>query len=77
MTKSSDLYSLGLVAYQLLSGGDAFEATSAGALLAKRLTTDPEPLESRASGVPPAVAVVVTRALAREREAAISGRARD
>src|SRR5690606_1307168 len=64
----SDLYALGLVAYEILSGSEPFEATSAGALLAKRLTSDPAPLRERAPEVPVAVAEVVTRALSRERD---------
>ena len=62
----SDIYSLGLVAYELLSGGDAFEATSAGALLAKRLTTQPAPLATAVEGLSLPVASVVMRALERE-----------
>ena len=42
----SDLYALGVVAYQALAGRPPFEASSAHALLAKHLTQEPPPLSS-------------------------------
>jgi tetratricopeptide (TPR) repeat protein len=64
----SDQYALGLVAYEMLSGSEPFEATSAGALLAKRLTSDPAPLSTVAPDMPTPVSDVVMKALARERD---------
>lgn len=63
----SDQYSLGLVAYEMLSGSEPFEATSAGALLAKRLTSDPAPLAAVSPHVSAAVSEVIMKSLARER----------
>jgi serine/threonine-protein kinase len=62
----SDVYSLGLVAYEALAGAAAFEATSPQALLVKQITERPAPLASRAPGVAPAVAAAVERALEKE-----------
>ncbi len=65
----SDLYALGLVGYELLSGAVAFEGGSAGSMLAKRLTSSPDPILARAPNTPPGVAAAVERAVEREPEA--------
>jgi len=49
----SDLYSLGVVGYQMLTGDPPFEAPSTPALLVKHLSERPEPIVSRRRGVPP------------------------
>jgi len=49
----SDLYSLGVVGYQMLTGDPPFEAPSTPALLVKHLSEMPEPIISRVRGVPP------------------------
>jgi len=49
----SDLYSLGVVGYQMLTGDPPFEAVSTPALLVKHLSERPEPIMSRRRGVPP------------------------
>jgi eukaryotic-like serine/threonine-protein kinase len=49
----SDLYSLGVVAYQMLTGDPPFEAPSTPALLVKHLSERPDPISSRRRGVPP------------------------
>jgi serine/threonine protein kinase len=49
----SDLYSLGVVGYQMLTGDPPFEAPSTPALLVKHLSERPEPIMSRRRGVPP------------------------
>jgi serine/threonine-protein kinase len=48
----SDLYSLGVVGYQMLTGDPPFEATSTPAMLVKHLSERPEPIEDRAPNVP-------------------------
>jgi serine/threonine protein kinase len=49
----SDLYSLGVVGYQMLVGDPPFEAPSTPAMLVKHLSERPEPISSRRRGVPP------------------------
>jgi serine/threonine protein kinase len=49
----SDLYSLGVVGYQMLTGDPPFEAPSTPALLVKHLSERPDPIVSRRRGVPP------------------------
>ena len=49
----SDLYSLGIVAYQMLCGDLPFNATNTPALLVKHLSERPVPIEQRCATVPP------------------------
>jgi eukaryotic-like serine/threonine-protein kinase len=54
----TDLYSLGIVAYQMLCGDLPFNATSTPALLVKHLSERPMPIDQRAA-VPPDLARAV------------------
>jgi eukaryotic-like serine/threonine-protein kinase len=49
----SDLYALGIVAYQMLTGQPPFVASSTPAMLVKHLSERPTPLQQRRSDVPP------------------------
>ena len=62
----SDLYSLGVVAYEMVSGRRPFDAESPMDALTQRLTRDPRPLGSAASEVPPDLALAVGRCLQRD-----------
>lgn len=66
----SDVYSLGILTYQLLSGVTPFDAPSPVAMLMKHIHADPPHLlsQSRAAHVPESVADVVMRALAKNPE---------
>jgi tRNA A-37 threonylcarbamoyl transferase component Bud32/predicted esterase len=62
----SDLYSLACLAYEMLTGTAPFTASSAQASLVKALTGSPTRLEELRPEVPPAVAQVIHRAMARD-----------
>ncbi|HYV96296.1 MAG TPA: protein kinase [Gemmatimonadaceae bacterium] len=55
----TDLYSLGVVAYQLLSGEPPFIASSTPAMLVKHLSERPMPLQVKRASVPADLAAVV------------------
>ncbi|MEC7523345.1 MAG: serine/threonine-protein kinase [Myxococcota bacterium] len=66
----SDVYSLGLMVYEMLAGRRPFEASSAIEWAAKHTASAPPPLSSHApaSGLPPHVIQVVMQALEKDRE---------
>ena len=64
----SDLYSLGGVAYNLVSGQAVFEGSTAMETCIKVLEEDPPPLAKAAQGVPSGLADLVMQCLARDPE---------
>ena len=64
----SDMYSLGIVAYQMLAGETPFKATNTPAMLMKHVSEPPAPLRSRRADVPESLASAVERALAKRPE---------
>jgi serine/threonine-protein kinase len=76
----ADLYSLGVVTYQLLSGRLPYEATSLSELALKQQREAPPPLDHLNDDIPPEVARAVSLALAldktqRPRDAMVFGEA--
>ncbi len=66
ITERSDQFSLGVMAYELLTGKRPFRANDPFALLAKIMLEDPVPLRTLAPDVPADLEKVVHRALARD-----------
>ncbi len=62
----SDIYSLGVVLYQMLAGVPPFDGDSAQSILMKQATATPVPIQQHRSEVPPTLAGVVDRALAKD-----------
>ena len=65
----ADIYSLGVVAYQLMSGRLPYEAVSLSELALKQQRESPMPLEELNPQVPPELAQAVAMALAIDKEA--------
>ncbi len=62
----SDLYSLGVLGYQMLTGEPPFTANSTPAILVKHISEQPIPVEQRRSDVPPDLARVIMTLLEKE-----------
>ncbi len=59
----ADIYSVGVLAYEMLAGQPPFTATSPQAMLAAQITQSPEPLSARRPACPPALSGAVMRCL--------------
>jgi len=62
----SDLYSLGILGYQMLTGEPPFIANSTPAILVKHISERPTPVEQRRSDVPPDLASVIMTLLEKD-----------
>ena len=64
----ADLYALGIVLYEMISGTLPYDAHGQSEMLLKPLTTAPIPLGNRVSGLPPEIESLVLRLLSKNRE---------
>ena len=61
----ADIYALGVVAYEMLTGFPPFSGRSPQAMLAAHVVEDPEPVERRRPSVPPLLGDLVKECLAK------------
>jgi serine/threonine-protein kinase len=65
-TQSSDIYGLGIVCYELITGRVPFRSDTRAEVVHQHLTHEPPPLHTLRPDVPSAVEAVVQRALAKD-----------
>ncbi|MEN9846233.1 MAG: hypothetical protein RIS36_1380 [Pseudomonadota bacterium] len=64
----SDIYALGILAYEMVSGESPFKGESVYATMTKRLKTDPAPPSSLRAECPPELDRIILRAMQRDPE---------
>lgn len=64
----SDIYSLGVIGYQLLAGETPFKASNTPAMLVKHVSETPRPLSTLRPDTPAPLAYAIARALAKKPE---------
>lgn len=59
----ADIYGVGMLAYEMLTGRLPFQATTAQQMIAAHLTKPPDPISNRRPGIPPQLAIAVMKCL--------------
>jgi serine/threonine-protein kinase len=65
VTGASDLYSIGVILYELLTGAVPFEGETAVAIAFKQVSAEPAPPSALNPAIPPSLDAIVLRALAK------------
>ena len=65
----SDLFSFGVMLYEMVSGQPPFTAANSASLMSAILTEDPQPLARYARDTPPELERIVSKAMRKDREA--------
>jgi len=68
LDQRADIYSVGALAYELLTGSPPFDKATAQALLSAHVLEKPAPPETRRAGIAPALSDLVMRCLEKEKE---------
>ncbi len=68
LDQRADIYSVGALAYELLTGAPPFDKATAQALLSAHVLETPAPPETRRAGIAPALSDLVMRCLEKEKE---------
>jgi eukaryotic-like serine/threonine-protein kinase len=66
VSSASDLYSVGVILYELLTGVVPFEGETAVAIAFKQVSAEPQPPSTLIAGIPASLDAVVLRALAKD-----------
>jgi serine/threonine protein kinase len=68
LTHQTDIYSLGVVMYRLLTGHAPYHADNLASLCQKILHATPQPLRSHRAGIPPQLEHIVARAMHKDKK---------
>jgi len=68
LDQRADIYSVGALAYELLTGAPPFDKATAQALLSAHVLEKPAPPETRRAGIAPALSELVMRCLEKEKD---------